>query len=710
MDSHSGKVLKKLDQQCKQADWSPDGKYLVVCNGAGWFLYSTRHWEVESKADAGHLRAIKFSRDGKHLAAGGKNGVVHVWDVATQEKLHTFRGHQGGVSSISWDPSGRRLASSDTNGQLKIWNLETSSGPRKIRSSGPVKVIRWHADGRTIAAIDANGGSQVWDSQNGQRVGAHAGTEQRYACPSPDGKSTAIVGSASETAGQIIELCDSRTRVRRGELKTKFTEISRMRWSSASDVLVVNGSGNAPKQAASFAPADISTPSRKGQRQIVGVEIWQTHEAQCVARWESKQVNSVAFSPDDQVIAVGAVGDLNQEGVAQWAPHVHVFDVKTGERIAKFRHRDDRDAFILEVAVSNNNRFVAAGDMNGFVEVREIATGRVVMSTQVHPGSVTALSWSPDDLCITSSSGDASVKLIVAATGQEVLELPTQGGWPMMLRWSPNGSKLAAAMTSGAIFIWDASPGYKFAESDRFRGHLALAYFERARHQSPSDQRSQDLQRAVALAPDTAEYRRFRADLFAEVGDYQAVVAEFDRAKQSGPRVLLPRTLSNLAGGEIESYRKGCEVLLERFGADPTVAPHVVRVCTLQKGAVAEPQRLVEVAQSIAATVSPELEDRLVLGEAFYRAGMFDEASDFFVETGSYWAEDADTGIPLFPTRASIFQAMTEYQLGRHNRARKIVELARRRAEDEQRDTTRVSWSQRLVLDRLLDESLRLIH
>ena len=36
------------------------------------------------------------------------------------------------------------------------------------------------------------------------------------------------------------------------------------------------------------------------------------------------------------------------------------------------------------------------------------------------------------------------------------------------LLWSRDGQRLAAAMANGEIYIWDASSGYRFADSDDY--------------------------------------------------------------------------------------------------------------------------------------------------------------------------------------------------------------------------------------------------
>src|SRR5262249_5345137 len=55
--------------------------------------------------------SICFSRDGRLLAAGSQNKVIHLWEATTGRLLHTFRGGEKFVWSVALSPDGRWLAS-----------------------------------------------------------------------------------------------------------------------------------------------------------------------------------------------------------------------------------------------------------------------------------------------------------------------------------------------------------------------------------------------------------------------------------------------------------------------------------------------------------------------------------------------------------------------------------------------------------------------
>lgn len=70
------------------------------------------------------VNSIAFSCDDSLLASGGGDRTVRLWEVGTQQLLHTME-HGEWVNDIAFAPSGQAVASVARDGSIKLWNVKT---------------------------------------------------------------------------------------------------------------------------------------------------------------------------------------------------------------------------------------------------------------------------------------------------------------------------------------------------------------------------------------------------------------------------------------------------------------------------------------------------------------------------------------------------------------------------------------------------------
>lgn len=112
------------------ARFGPDGKTLATVSSKEG---AVRLWDLESGNEHSPLsapgtvglpvRALAFSPDGRHLAAGWKNGVITLWDLKTGRAARQLRGHTTSVSALTYSLDGQELVSGGLDDTVRIWDL-----------------------------------------------------------------------------------------------------------------------------------------------------------------------------------------------------------------------------------------------------------------------------------------------------------------------------------------------------------------------------------------------------------------------------------------------------------------------------------------------------------------------------------------------------------------------------------------------------------
>ena len=114
---------------------------------------------------------IRFSDDGRHLAATGSMGAVFVWNSAGGKPVASGRLGSGSASSISFSKDGKRLAVSYESGALGTLNLETGKGLSFQGNVGAINDIAWSHDGSRIVTTGGNRTVRIWDMATGRDLG-----------------------------------------------------------------------------------------------------------------------------------------------------------------------------------------------------------------------------------------------------------------------------------------------------------------------------------------------------------------------------------------------------------------------------------------------------------------------------------------------------------------------------------------------------------
>jgi RNA polymerase sigma factor (sigma-70 family) len=202
--------------------FSPDGETLAAAGGAQPAAFDrTIRWSFkEVPKDERYYKEI---------------GEIKMWDVATWTERRIFQGDTGRVNSVAFRPDGTILAAGLRDGTIHLWERATGRECAGFRANGQVKAVAFSPDGKTLAAVhgvapaaqpkEAVDRVQLWDLASGQvraQLQGLVGTVSSVAC-SPDGQILATVSTLHPRDPQrywdatgVVQLWDAATGQPRG--------------------------------------------------------------------------------------------------------------------------------------------------------------------------------------------------------------------------------------------------------------------------------------------------------------------------------------------------------------------------------------------------------------------------------------------------------------------------------------------------------------
>ena len=108
------------------------------------------------------ITALALSPEGSTLASGGRDGKIHLIDVATRQNLTILRGAERTVTALAFAPDGTILLSGEENGTVRAWDAHSGEAldignTFNSRTSIPVTALAFSSTTRFLAIGNATG-------------------------------------------------------------------------------------------------------------------------------------------------------------------------------------------------------------------------------------------------------------------------------------------------------------------------------------------------------------------------------------------------------------------------------------------------------------------------------------------------------------------------------------------------------------------------
>ncbi len=458
-DASSGDVIRTVDEgsQVFAVSFAPDGKEIISASGElnRWSAASgdlLRTWRA-SLEDNVSFRAdeVAFSPDGRKIVSNGYTGLLIVWDAFTGSLLHTLYGSDS-VGAFAFSPDGRQIVASSPGGRLKLWDI---AGGRLLRSLGArslqVEDVAISPRENHFISVDSDNTLKLWNATNGHLAHVFGGSSDSVSAVafSPDGQHVAS-GSYN-----TLDLWAAGSRRLLRALEGDFGRINAIDF-SPDGRLVALGSGK------SYSCGRTRTKKSEWCDKVpslilfsIGhVQLWGVSNGELLQSFRGhinpeygipEPVNTVAFSPDGELIASGSLGHT-----------VKLWDVVTGQLS---RTLEGHSNYINSVAFSPDGRHLVSGGGDRTLKLWDVDGGRLLRTLRGHSDHVQAVVFSSDGRQILSGSRDKTIKLWDAASGRLLRTLRGHTYAVSAVDFSYDGLRIVSGSWDGSLRLWNSHTG-----------------------------------------------------------------------------------------------------------------------------------------------------------------------------------------------------------------------------------------------------------
>jgi WD40 repeat protein len=179
---------------------SPDGQTLATISDQEMTL-----WNVPARRALAQCPvlgwSVCFSPDGTMAAIGDGADAITLWDVASQSKAATLRGHTRPALALAWSPDGSTLIAGCEDKAVRVWDIGTLQLVTNLLAhSSQVNAVAWSPDGRQVATASADQTVILWEAGTWSKLTTLKGhfNEVWSIAFSPDGK-LLVTGSKDQS-------------------------------------------------------------------------------------------------------------------------------------------------------------------------------------------------------------------------------------------------------------------------------------------------------------------------------------------------------------------------------------------------------------------------------------------------------------------------------------------------------------------------------
>ena len=433
-------ALKVNETDNPYVAFSPDGtRLLSVGEKIQWWDTSTWH---ELRAFQGTTAAI--SPDGKRLAIGKEDGIIHLVNANTGEEQLSLSGNiSESIVGIVFSPDGTHLIGHGWQ-NAKVWDAITGQTLFPIPESIGIKAVFTQDSSRLITSSQ-EGTAKVWDVATGEELLTLAGSGSIYNL------------ALSPSCKNLLAWCGAHLATASRDQTARVWDISP---AGSSELLVV------PGNAVYFSQEQMRlTATEFLDYTTMRFKIWDI---------SPEALGTVLYSYTASFPAPGIGGDLNRDGTRAAMLTADgsftILDLVKGEVIISFPVGEDSQGF----AINPDFTRLATNDSNT-IHIWDPSNGQKLLDLPEFSQYITRYIYSPDGkyLVVAINPDFPEIHLLDADSYQKISSWSAYSSVIVDLAFSHDGTRLSSASMDMTAKVWQVPTG---GELLTLKGHTATVF------------------------------------------------------------------------------------------------------------------------------------------------------------------------------------------------------------------------------------------